>query len=300
MAGRISLVNGKFPGFYKKYIMKKIIAAFDGLKFSDSTKNCAIYLAKKTSTHLVGVFLDDPVYSSVTIYNEIREKGFSDATLEEIEGKDKVLRDKAAAAFEKACGEAGIEFTIHRDRNIAISELKHESIYADLLIIGVKETLAHFPEKPPTRFIRELLSETQCPVFLVPQKYKLPDKVILLYDGEPSSVHAIKMFSYLLPQLKYLETEVLTVNQENKSLHLPDNRLMKEFMKRHFPNAAFKIKKGFAEDEIIKYLKLQNENTLVVLGAYRRSGVSRWFRESMADVLMKELKLPLFIAHNKS
>lgn len=280
--------------------MKKIIAAFDGLKYSISTERYALYLAKKTSTHLVGVFLDDPTYTSYSIYDAIRPEGLSDPTLVKLEEKDKAIRDIAAAGLKKNAEEAGIEFSLHRDRNIAIQELKHESIYADLLIIGVKETLNHYKEKPPTNFIRYLLADTQCPVFLVPDKYKLLDKVILLYDGEPSSVHAIKMFSYLLPQLKYLNTEVVTVNPEKKSLHVPDNRLMKEFMKRHFPNAEYKVLKGFAEDEIVKYLKQQNENTLVVLGAYRRSAVSRWFRESMADVLMKEVKLPLFIAHNKS
>jgi nucleotide-binding universal stress UspA family protein len=57
--------------------------------------------------------------------------------------------------------------------------------------------------------------------------------------------------------------------------------------------------KGFAEAEIVKHLKQSGPNTLVVLGAYRRGTVSRWFRESMADVLMKGLKLPLFIAHHK-
>jgi len=53
------------------------------------------------------------------------------------------------------------------------------------------------------------------------------------------------------------------------------------------------------EIEIVDYLKKEKNSTLVVLGAYRRSMVSRWFRESMADVLMRDLKLPLFIAHNK-
>lgn len=38
---------------------------------------------------------------------------------------------------------------------------------------------------------------------------------------------------------------------------------------------------------------------LVVLGAYRRNELSRWFKTSMADTLMKELDTPLFIAHNK-
>ena len=280
--------------------MKKSIVAFDGLKFSESTQSFSLFLAKKTNTHLVGVFLDDPTYSSYKIYEVIKTKGATEATLKKWEEKDKAIRNAAAVCFEKACLKAGLEFTIHRDRKIAIQGLKHESIYADLLIIGSKETLTHYTEKLPTRFIRDLLADTQCPVLLVPDKYQLPDKIILLYDGEPSSVHAIKMFSYLLPQLKYLDTEVVTVNPEKASLHLPDNKLMKEFMKRHFPGAAYKVCKGFAEDEIVKYLKQQNENSLVVMGAYRRSAVSRWFRESMADVLMKEVKLPLFIAHNKS
>jgi hypothetical protein len=280
--------------------MKKIIVAFDGLRYSKSTERFALYLAKKTNTHLVGIFLDDLTYTSYNIYDAIKTEGLSDPTLERLEKKDWAIRDVAAAGFKKSCEEAGIEFSLHRDRNIASQELKHESIYADLLIIGVKETLTHYKEKPPTNFIRYLLIDTQCPVLLIPEKYKLLDKIILLYDGQPSSVHAIKMFSYLLPQLKYLNTEVVTVNPEKKSLHVPDNRLMKEFMKRHFPNAEYKVLKGFAEDEIVKYLKQQNENTLVVLGAYQRNGLSRWFRESMADVLMKEVRLPLFIAHNKS
>jgi hypothetical protein len=37
----------------------------------------------------------------------------------------------------------------------------------------------------------------------------------------------------------------------------------------------------------------------VVLGAYQRSEVSRWFKTSMADILMRELNVPMFIAHNK-
>ena len=70
-------------------------------------------------------------------------------------------------------------------------------------------------------------------------------------------------------------------------------------MKRHYPKAKFIVIKGWAEDEIVKHLKQTQENSLVVLGAYRRGSVSRWLHESIADILMKEVKTPLFIAHNK-
>ena len=279
--------------------MKKIIAAIDGLKFSESTTSYAIAVARQTNAHLVGVFLDDPTYSAYKIYDLIDTKGPVEKELKILELKDKATRDAAAATFENSCRKAAVAYTVHHDRSIAIQELKHESIYADLLIIDSKETLTHYTEKIPTRFMRELLGDVQCPVLVVPEKYKPIDKVVLLYDGEPSSVHALKMFSYLFPPLLELETEVISVKPLKGSLHLPDNKLMKEFMKRHYPKARYIVFKGWAEEEIVKYLSQQKGNTLVVLGAYRRSAVSRWFRESMADTLMKSVKLPLFIAHNK-
>jgi hypothetical protein len=39
--------------------MKKIIAAFDGLKFSGSTRDYAIDIAKQANTHLAGVFMEE-------------------------------------------------------------------------------------------------------------------------------------------------------------------------------------------------------------------------------------------------
>lgn len=277
--------------------MKKIIAAFDGLKYSESTRDYAVYLAKQTNTHLVGVFLDDPTYTSYKIYELITKDGVSEEKLRKLDAKDKATRHIASTNFEKACQNAGLQYTVHHDHNIALQELKHESIYADLVIIDSKETLTHYTEKLPTRFIRDLLSDAQCPVLVAPQKYKPIQKVILLYDGSPSSVHAIKMFSYLLPELANGDTEVISVKPVDSTLHMPDSKLMKEFMKRHFPKAKYIVTKGFAEDEIIKHLKQTPGNAMVVLGAYRRSTVSRWFRESMADTLMKEVKMPLFIAH---
>lgn len=44
--------------------MKKIIAAFDGLDFSESTLNYTLFMARQTHAHIVGVFLDDLVYHS--------------------------------------------------------------------------------------------------------------------------------------------------------------------------------------------------------------------------------------------
>jgi hypothetical protein len=179
------------------------------------------------------------------MYELITENGALESTVRQLEEKDKKTREASVKKFEKACSEAGVSFSLHHDRSIALQQLLHESIYADLLIIDSKETLTHYEEEIPTRFIRDLLTEVQCPVLLVPAKYEPIKKLVLLYDGEPSSVHAIKMFSYIMESLKPLPTEVITVKAMKKDLHVPDNRLMKEFMKRHFPAANFTVLKGW-------------------------------------------------------
>ena len=279
--------------------MKKFIAAFDGLKFSNSTKDYAIDIAKQSNTFPVGIFLDDVTYHSYKMYELITDNGLLESSLEHLQEKDKKTREISVKKFETACQEAGTNFSLHHDRSISLQELLHESIYADLLIIDSKETLTHYEEEIPTRFIRDLLTDVQCPVLLVPQKYEPIKKIVLLFDGEPSSVHAIKMFSYILEPLKHLPTEVITVKGMKKNLHVPDNKLLKEFMKRHYPKATFTVLQGLAEIEIPDHLKGNHGDTIVVLGAYRRGMVSRWFRESKADVLIKGLRTPLFIAHNK-
>jgi hypothetical protein len=279
--------------------MKKIVAALDGLKYAESTTRYAIDLSKQIQAHLVGVFMDDRTYNSYKIYEIINQEGLSDSGMRKLEKKDADTRTQSTVSFEKACRDAGLDYTVHHDRNIAIQEIKHESIYADLLVIDARETLTHYTEKPPTRFVRDLLGDAQCPVLVVPPKYKPIGRVVLLFDGEPSSVHAIKMFSYLFPEHASMEVEIISVNPVNSTLHLKDNKLMKEFMKRHFPKATYTVLKGLAEEEIVRKLKEQPAHSLIVLGAYRRTSISRWFRESMADLLMRELKLPLFIAHNK-
>lgn len=277
--------------------MKKIIAAFDGLHYSESTQQYAIDMALESNAHLVGVFLDDVTYHSYKMWQVVGNGGVDEEKWDMLEGRDKAARLEATALFDEACREAGLEFTIHHDRNVAINELLHESIYADMVIIDKKECFSSHEGKMPSFFLRDLLSDIQCPVLLVPETYHKIERMTLLYDGSPSSVFAVRSFSYLFPEFKRLPVEVVSVNKTENGLHVPDNRLMKEFMNWHFRHAAYNVLRGDAEDEILAHLALQPAHTVLVLGAYQRNRVSRWFKASMADVLMEKTELPLFVAH---
>lgn len=278
--------------------MQKIAVIFDGLRFSESTLQYAITLAKKGSSHVVALFLNDFTYNSFNMYQLMRQ-GASENEISDFEERDWIKRETlgryVTAAFEKA----GLSNTVHHNGNVAIQDVLHESVYTDLIIIDIHETFTQEKKLPPTQFIRDLLTDVQCPVLVIPSEYREIKKAVLLYDGDPPSVYAIKMADYLIPWIKELPIEVLTVNHTHEINHLNDNNLMKEFMESHFPDAIHKVMPGQPETLIVDQLKEQEPGTLVILGAYRKSAVSRWFRMSMADVLMGSLQLPLFIAHNK-
>jgi len=279
--------------------MKKISAAFDGLKFSKGTLAYALKFAKNSKTLLSGVFLESFLYHSYGLYDMVGSQGISQVKIKQLEEKDKETRRRSSAIFEKACKKARITYAIHHDENFALQELLKESIYSDLVLIGAEENLNHINEKAPTQFIREFLAETQCPVLIVPREYRELEKVVLLYDGKPSSVYAIKMFNYMLPWLRNKETEIITVTDPKEVQELPDGSLIREFVQCNYPEATYTLLRGDPEEEILSYLKNIPQNVLVVLGAYQRGQVSRWFKTSMADLLMKETNRPLFIAHQK-
>jgi nucleotide-binding universal stress UspA family protein len=280
--------------------MKKIIVAIDGLKYSQSATEYGILLAKENQAHLVGIFLDDLTYHSYKIGELVHsEGGVSEEKIERFTAKDREKRDLSAQQFENACRDSGVNFSIHHDRNVAIHELVHETVYSDLLVIDRKETLTHYEENLPTRFIKDLLINAECPVLLVPQHFQEIKKNVLLYDGEPPSVNAIKVFSYLFPAYCDRPTEVISVKPMNDDFHLPQNRLMKEFMKRHFKQVSYTVLKGLPEIEMVNHLEDKDQHELIVMGSYRRGMVSRWIRPSMTDELMRELQIPIFIAQNK-
>lgn len=277
--------------------MKKIIAAFDSLGFSESTLQYALFLAKEYDAYLVGVFLRETTRIGYAVYATITKQSDSGkGILDAIDKADKVTMDNAIREFESGCRKAKINYSIHKDKKDALQELLHETAFADLLVMDAWETFSYIENNLPGWFIKNILHDAQCPVLLVPRKFTPVKKLILLYDGSSSSIQAIKMFNYILPEMSNLETKVLCAKDDRSNLHLPDNKLMKEWMKRHHPHVAYQVLKG-TEKEIANIISHEGADVIIVSGSYHRSSLSMLFHKSLADLLLKETNAPVFVAH---
>ncbi len=274
---------------------KKFLAVFDGLKYSPGTTAYAIEFARMADAYVAGAFLDDFTYHSYSLKSHSYAKLLTEKR--QLQEHDILTRDQSVKEFKKTCDKAGIEHAIHHDRSIAAREAIYESVYADMLVVNKNETFTQYEQHVPTSFLQEILAGSECPVMVVPPDYKPINKIVILYDGEPASVYAVKLFSYLFPAARQLPVEVITVKPYKANHHVPESHLVKELINRHFNNVSYTVAEGEPKREIPQLLKFREQNEIVVLGSYQRSEISRWLKPSMADLLMYELKTPLFISH---
>jgi hypothetical protein len=274
--------------------MKKIVAAFDGLRFAPATRDYAIALARQTGMYLVGLFMED------ILYHQIPGHDAGTLTAARDPQQDERLRHISVLNFEANCIRESVAYSIHRARDMNFEQVIRESVYADLLLISGRETLSGKAEKIPSRFIKDLLMRSQCPVLVLPEKYTAIEKVILLYDGEPSSVYAIRQFGNLLSQLAILPVDLVSAADGVTMLRSREEKLMMKLLSRHFPEANRCILNGTPRKVIPAYLADQPAGSVVVMGAYGRGRgtLSRAFKRSLADILMARSRFPLFIAHN--
>ena len=113
--------------------MKKIIAAFDGLKYAESTEAYAVQIAQSEKMHLCGIFLEDPTYTSYKIYDLVTKEGVNSTQLKKLEAQDKITRTKATDNFDAACSKAGLPHATHHEHKTAPLASKPERTHAYLL-----------------------------------------------------------------------------------------------------------------------------------------------------------------------
>lgn len=273
--------------------MKKILLAFDGRHFSEGAFAFAKNLNKKQRILLTGVFLPQVDYANLWSYAD----GVSGPLfIPLVEGEESEAIQKNINRFEQLCKENDIDYRVHKDFfDFALPELKNETRFADLVILGSESFYQNLASDKPNEYLKDALHATECPVLVVPETYEFPVSNILAYDGSESSVYAIKQFTYLFPEFKMHKTLLVTVKEEGSD-HLPEEQNITELVTRHFPNLMVKTldinpKKYFAT------WMSEQKGAILVTGSFGRSFFSQLFKRSFVSEVIKDHKLPVFIAH---
>lgn len=273
--------------------MKKVIISLDGQHFPKGAFEFAKSINADNKILLAGIFLSPVDYSKLLAYTGL--EGITILPEWLVKNEDDVLVNKNISLFEEACVAEGIEFRIHKDTDLmAISTLVEETRFADVLIISSELFYANVSKQQPNFYLEEVLKRTECPVMLVPENYTEPERVILAYDGHESSVFAIKQFAYLFPELAAKETILLSLLQHDDELY--EYSMVTELVGRHYPNLKIQSLHTKQKNDLINWLS-GNPQSLVVMGAYGRSGFSQLFKKSFANDVISHTRMPVFISH---
>lgn len=195
----------------------------------------------------------------------------------------------------EGCISRETHYDILREGGVPSSELIEESRFADVMIVDAETSFNTPFEGIPTGFIKDVLKKAECPVIIAPENFETIDEIVFTYNGSSSSVFAIKQFTYLFPELKEKKVSIIQVNETGK---WPDNDKNKftEWLQNHYTDLHFEALIGETENGLFDYL-FKRKNMFLVMGAYGRTSLSRFFKRSHADLLINTVTQPIFIAH---
>jgi nucleotide-binding universal stress UspA family protein len=274
--------------------MKKILLAFDGSHYSEGALEFAKRLNQKNPIFLAGIFLPQIDYSALWSYSGGSKLGSLFIPL--VEDEDSIAVQANITRFESFCHENNIECQTHTDFfDFALPELKKESRFADLLILSSEKFFEQASAGVPNEYLKETLFGVECPVIVVPEKFDFPTNNILAYDGKESSVYAIKQFTYLFPELSSNETILIYANEKDGG-DLPHHENIKELISHHFQKFSLYYLEANPGKHFPTWLKDQHASILVT-GAFGGSGLSRLFHKSFTADVIRDHRLPVFIAH---
>ena len=197
--------------------------------------------------------------------------------------------------FEKICVTQGI-----RQDSVLIADQQLERMllecrYADLLLIDPVLGLGEASQMLPASFIRNILSQSECPVLMMPERFDGLNEIVFTYDGSPSSVYAIRQFAGLFPGLADRPLVVVTAGAET-TISPDEHAKLKTWLDYHYSHVSFRDLKENSRIGLLEYV-LGKENIIIVMGAYGRSGWSAFFSSSHADPMLKYISKALFISH---
>jgi nucleotide-binding universal stress UspA family protein len=272
--------------------MKKILLAFEGTHFSEGAFEFARRLNELQPILLTGVFLPQTELANLWSYADPVGGPF----IPTVESSEAEIVHQNIAGFERLCQGNGIDYRVHKDfYDLALPELKKESRYADLLILGSEVFYKNIGILTPYNYLKDVLQNIDCPILVVPENFDFPESIILAYDGSEESVYAIKQFAYLFPELTEAET-VLVYANDNAERDFPDKVQIEELAARHYRNLTL-FKLDVNPKKFFGLWVSEEKSAILVSGSYGHSGLSRLFKRSFVKEVIADHKLPVFIAH---
>ncbi len=278
--------------------MQKILVVLDGMNPAFKVMDFVCYLGGLTKSAITGMFLNISEKQNLKILNSIFDQaspgGIPASETETPAGRLAKIQDNITR-FKEACCRREVNCEVNCYTGIALEDLIRESEYADLIILDAETSFGKKKEGSPTSFVKALLKRSDCPVILAPDNFEGIDEIIYFSDARPTSFYAIKQFHYLFSELRNKKMILVAVRDAPGEISAASKRVQ-DWFEKHFSNTEYLTLYGDPKVKLLEFL-IPHKNAIVVMGAYGHANLSNIFKESVAEMILKTIDLPVFISH---
>ncbi|HTI07903.1 MAG TPA: hypothetical protein VL832_05080 [Puia sp.] len=273
--------------------MKQILLVTASTHFPKGPLAFLQAMQPREKIHARGLFFE-PI--DFTALSKATRTTYNLTPLIELEKTEKAIVASQKASFAQACEQSKIPYTIHdNDQGWDKDLLIRESKFADLILISDELFYAEAWEKQPNLYLREILHNAQCPVLAIPESFTHIEQLFIAYDGSLESLYALKQFCYLFPAFTDLPAELVYCKKESGDA-IPEIDALEQYIRLKLPFTRYS-KLHFKASSYFPTWISEKKDALLISGSFGRSSISNATRHSFAEELIREHKLPIFIAH---
>jgi nucleotide-binding universal stress UspA family protein len=272
----------------------KILLGLDGSDYAQAAIEYACQLALSHNATITGVaIIDQPGIQSssgpMPIGGAHYEVQLEEQQLKETEEKAKAILDD----FARICEARQVNAVLHADTGRPFSEIIEESKFHDFIVMG-KRTFFEYDSNETYGTLEQVLKNGLTPVLAVPDSVLKIEKVLVAYDNSIPASKAVHMF-LLLGIWKACDITLLTANNDAAAAQeLLGN--LGCFFESYGIKPNLVTQSGDPEAAVKSHIA-ENDIDMLVMGAYGRKSVRKFFVGSVTQHLIQETKIPLFLYH---
>ncbi len=186
-------------------MVKRILIPLDPSPYTDTAIEYGCRMAKENGAELTGmVILDIPGIERAI--GPVPLGGIHFA--EDLEKHKKLDAEKRIHilldVFKEKCETHQVPYRVAELQGLPSEQILKESIFYDLIIVGLKTFYRFDSEERPGDSLNKLMDQSATPILAVPANFKLPDfrkeklKVLIAFDGSFPAARAIQRFASLI------------------------------------------------------------------------------------------------------
>ncbi len=275
--------------------MRKILIPVDPSDYTKTALEYAALFAKPEKSIIEGVAIIDvlDVIEHAATYLPLPQGLDSHK-----EKEDQLLSETRAKAEEEMKQFARFCHEKHLKCNIKIAEgrpdyiIEKESLFNDLVIIGMRNYFHFEREDKPETSLNQILGHTITPILAVTKKFRPVNKVLFAYDGSMPSIKAIQRFAFMMRNYSY-EAVLLTKSNNEMAAHEAFDK-MEQYLE---PYDNITVFRKWTQESLIKTFEkeFKNQVDMVVCGMHSQNLLKRFFVGSFPKYLIELNEIPVFI-----